>query len=392
MASPSQPPSWQQPGPSGSGARQFPPPAPAQRASALDATLGALVAESTTGVGSSPAAPRSPRSGVLGVIAGVVLIIGAGLGIGWAVGRATRDDVTAPATESDSSVPGVLSEAPPSADTSGAAAGPAATDGPGVLTAATQAPTPTAADSPPTTAASTATTGSTATTADGAVTTTPDASAPVSDPAGVAISAAPVASTTNDPTTGSIPASAPDPAVAPTVAPAADAKLPNAVAYLEDGRITIRGSFVDEEALNAAVTKLRPLGPNGLVLEAQVDPAASGSEEIPVLVPGAALFESGSAILGSGGQPLLDQFAAAMKATPSARLVIKGHTDSRGSDAYNFALSQQRIAAVFAYLTANGVDGRRLELAPRGETEPIADNETPEGQARNRRVELIFSA
>ncbi len=155
--------------------------------------------------------------------------------------------------------------------------------------------------------------------------------------------------------------------------------------------MTVRGTFVDQAALDQAITSLSPLGTNGFAVEALVDPEVVGSRQVPVLVSDAALFPQGSAILGDGAQPVLDLFASVMAAGTTSRLIIEGHTDSQGSEAYNFALSQQRVAAVFAYLTTMGIDPARLELAPRGETEPVADNGTNEGRSRNRRVELIFA-
>ncbi|MEO1630254.1 MAG: OmpA family protein, partial [Bacteroidota bacterium] len=70
-------------------------------------------------------------------------------------------------------------------------------------------------------------------------------------------------------------------------------------------------------------------------------------------------------------------------------LLIEGHTDSDGGDASNQTLSEDRAAAVKAYLVDNGIDADRLDTAGYGESEPVADNETPEGKAQNRRV--VFS-
>jgi OOP family OmpA-OmpF porin len=72
------------------------------------------------------------------------------------------------------------------------------------------------------------------------------------------------------------------------------------------------------------------------------------------------------------------------------RLSIEGHTDNVGDDAYNLQLSERRAAAVKAYLVGSlGVSGARLEVAGLGETRPVADNGTAEGQQQNRRVDLV---
>ncbi|MFP1632206.1 OmpA family protein [Zhengella sp. ZM62] len=67
---------------------------------------------------------------------------------------------------------------------------------------------------------------------------------------------------------------------------------------------------------------------------------------------------------------------------------VYGHTDSTGNDQYNLALSQRRASSVASYLTGQGVDGRRLYIAGLGESQPVASNDTPEGRALNRRVEI----
>jgi outer membrane protein OmpA-like peptidoglycan-associated protein len=80
-----------------------------------------------------------------------------------------------------------------------------------------------------------------------------------------------------------------------------------------------------------------------------------------------------------------------MKQNPDIRKVrVEGHTDSKGSDAYNIKLSQRRANAVRDYLIAHGVEADRLVAVGYGETRPVADNGTAEGRARNRRVEFTI--
>ena len=74
---------------------------------------------------------------------------------------------------------------------------------------------------------------------------------------------------------------------------------------------------------------------------------------------------------------------------PFATALIEGHTDSVGSDAYNLKLSDRRAKSVYDYLTSRGVDPGRLSSIGKGESAPIADNETEEGRQQNRRVMLI---
>jgi len=78
-----------------------------------------------------------------------------------------------------------------------------------------------------------------------------------------------------------------------------------------------------------------------------------------------------------------------MKANPTVRFEVQGHTDSQGSDAVNDPLSQQRAEAVVKALEGLGVDGFNLRAVGKGSHEPVAPNTTDEGRAKNRRVEFI---
>lgn len=103
-------------------------------------------------------------------------------------------------------------------------------------------------------------------------------------------------------------------------------------------------------------------------------------------------FEFDSADLRPDAKPVIDQVFALLKDDPSLKLSIVGHTDDRGPAAYNQSLSERRAAAVRAALLARGLGkdaDARLTASGRGAAEPIADNTTDDGRAKNRRVELI---
>ncbi len=100
-------------------------------------------------------------------------------------------------------------------------------------------------------------------------------------------------------------------------------------------------------------------------------------------------FAFDSAQLTSQAKSILDQAVAAINANPSDSIAIEGHTDSIGSDAYNSQLSQRRARSVADYLTSKGVSSSRLSPVGKGESHPIASNDTREGRAQNRRVEII---
>jgi outer membrane protein OmpA-like peptidoglycan-associated protein len=86
--------------------------------------------------------------------------------------------------------------------------------------------------------------------------------------------------------------------------------------------------------------------------------------------------------------PVLDQHAAYLNEHPPSSVVVEGHTDSMGSDAYNQKLSERRANAVRDYLIQKGIASSRIQVAGFGEKRPIDDNKTAEGRAMNRRAEL----
>lgn len=90
----------------------------------------------------------------------------------------------------------------------------------------------------------------------------------------------------------------------------------------------------------------------------------------------------------NASQPVLDAAAQQLKQCPNIRIDVSGHTDAIGSDAYNEGLSQRRAEATKAYFVGQGVRADRLVTAGHGESQPVASNDTRDGRARNRRVEL----
>lgn len=102
-------------------------------------------------------------------------------------------------------------------------------------------------------------------------------------------------------------------------------------------------------------------------------------------------FASGSATLTSEHDTILTAVRETIEAFPEASIVIEGHTDSFGSDASNQTLSQARADAVLQYLLANApVSPTSVTALGYGEARPVANNETPEGRARNRRIDIVI--
>ena len=101
------------------------------------------------------------------------------------------------------------------------------------------------------------------------------------------------------------------------------------------------------------------------------------------------LFDTGKATLKQESMIEIMRVADYMKKNPTARFEVQGHTDNQGSDKINDPLSQQRAEAIVKALEGLGVDGFNLKAVGKGSHEPVADNKTEEGRAKNRRVEFI---
>lgn len=99
-------------------------------------------------------------------------------------------------------------------------------------------------------------------------------------------------------------------------------------------------------------------------------------------------FESGKATLTPAGRAILDEMIAAMQKVKGRKVEIIGHTDNVGLRATNQGLSQARAEAVKAYMASRGINGDLLTASGQGSDRPVASNETPEGRARNRRIEF----
>ena len=100
-------------------------------------------------------------------------------------------------------------------------------------------------------------------------------------------------------------------------------------------------------------------------------------------------FATGQAAITPQSDAVLSDVFAVLTANADWRLRIEGHTDNVGDKAANLKLSTARAAAVAAWLTGKGIDAGRLSTAGLGDTQPVADNATEDGRARNRRVVLI---
>ncbi|ACU07213.1 OmpA/MotB domain protein [Flavobacteriaceae bacterium 3519-10] len=103
-------------------------------------------------------------------------------------------------------------------------------------------------------------------------------------------------------------------------------------------------------------------------------------------------FGFDSSELTSAAKTNLDKLAQVLKNNMDTNINIYGHTDSKGTDAYNLSLSERRAAAVRSYLISQGVASSRMLTMGVGEKEPVASNDTDAGRAENRRVEFAITA
>lgn len=136
-----------------------------------------------------------------------------------------------------------------------------------------------------------------------------------------------------------------------------------------------------EKNAAAAIASLREV--------AQVKEESRGTV---ITLDGAVLFVTGKSELMPLAQQKLDQVAKALGDLDDKQTVlVEGHTDSKGPDDANMVLSQARAESVRAYLVGRGVKPDRISAVGRGEAQPVATNDTPEGRANNRRVEIVIS-
>ena len=124
-------------------------------------------------------------------------------------------------------------------------------------------------------------------------------------------------------------------------------------------------------------------GCDGAIAPAPQPPAAT-----KVTYAADAFFDFNKSVLKPEGKAKLDDLAGKVKAINLEVIIAVGHTDAIGTDAYNQKLSVKRSEAVKAYLVSKGIEKNRVYTEGKGESQPVADNKTDAGRAKNRRVEI----
>lgn len=167
----------------------------------------------------------------------------------------------------------------------------------------------------------------------------------------------------------------------------------NDVEVKADGRdITLTGKVPSEEIktnaaqLAAAMPGVRTVD-NQLTVEAGVKAVQAQLDKI--LLDKNIEFETAKSVILPVSTPILEEVLSVLKKAPALSADIFGHTDNQGDAAANRALSQSRAQAVADWMTQHGIAAGRLKSSGLGPDKPIASNTSPEGRAKNRRVEII---
>ena len=117
----------------------------------------------------------------------------------------------------------------------------------------------------------------------------------------------------------------------------------------------------------------------------------TADNQLKLSIPSDISFDTGRADIQPHLRPILDQFAQGLSQQTAMEVRIVGHTDSTGSPAINNPLSVNRAQSARDYLVSRGVHSSRIQIDGRGSSEPVADNSSAEGRARNRRIEIFLA-
>lgn len=143
------------------------------------------------------------------------------------------------------------------------------------------------------------------------------------------------------------------------------------------------GAYLDKQQTEFEQELATERSQNQIKIERQQD------EILKLTLSSEVSFDFNSARIKVSFQSALDKIADIMNRYPRTQIMVAGHTDSVGSEQYNLELSLRRANAVADYLISRGVMRSRIGTEGRGELEPIADNGSPSGRAKNRRVEIF---
>jgi outer membrane protein OmpA-like peptidoglycan-associated protein len=147
-----------------------------------------------------------------------------------------------------------------------------------------------------------------------------------------------------------------------------------------------QAKLTEEQQRRLAAEKKAAAALASLEAMAQVKEEARG---VVITLSGSVLFASGKSELLDIARQKLDEVAKALSDQGYKSIVVEGHTDARGGDSQNLVLSERRAQAVVSHLISRGIESPKIKAMGIGESRPVASNETSEGRANNRRVEII---
>jgi len=157
----------------------------------------------------------------------------------------------------------------------------------------------------------------------------------------------------------------------------------------------ILGACVSQSAYEQQGQELRAARAQSAAEQSQI---AKMQQEQKWVVAGDVLFPEGGYQLGANGKQALNQYVPKLQSLQNAKVVVYGYTDNlpvgpplqRAGIANNIDLSSRRADNVVAYLTSQGVNPNIISAKGFGDTHPVASNDTPDGRAKNRRIEIVL--
>jgi peptidoglycan-binding protein ArfA len=164
--------------------------------------------------------------------------------------------------------------------------------------------------------------------------------------------------------------------------------------------ITVTGDAGSQQQKDAAVADAKHIWPNldivdQLTVKGVAAPPSAACADlqkaINTVTGGPIVFGDDGFSLTPGDEQILSQTADKLKACPAARVLVKGYADNTGNEVMNATLSTQRAQTVADSLTAHGVPRNAITVKGLGSVDPVAPNDTADGRAKNRRVELVVS-
>ena len=169
----------------------------------------------------------------------------------------------------------------------------------------------------------------------------------------------------------------------PVAAETSKADMPRKTAMLHVGIAPVEADGATAYMEQQAGDLRRQLGAQGVTVTRH-------GNKLIIVLPGDITFTKGSADIDATAFPALNTVAGILNQYPATYIDIVGFTDASGTKALNQTLSEKRANATAGYLVDHRVKSERIYVAGRGESEPVASNDTPEGRAQNRRVELAL--